>query len=157
MKYLLIVVIALFAGISIAQAAPGHTGSHGGSTGEAAFGQPGDPKKSARVVQVLMNNKMRFVPGSITVKAGENIRFVVKNTDAIDHEMVIGTQKDLEEHAELMRKFPEMEHVDENMIRVPPSKSGDVYWRFTKAGTYYLGCLIPGHLEAGMMATVVVK
>ena len=71
--------------------------------------------------------------------------------------MGIGTRKDLEEHAAVMQKFPEMEHADENSISLQPSKSGDVFWRFTKAGTYYLGCLIPGHLESGMIATVVVK
>ena len=32
-----------------------------------------------------------------------------------------------------------------------------VEWRFTKPGTFYYGCLIPGHFEAGMIGKVVVE
>jgi uncharacterized cupredoxin-like copper-binding protein len=30
-------------------------------------------------------------------------------------------------------------------------------WRFTKAGTFEFACLIPGHREAGMIGTIIVK
>ena len=40
------------------------------------------------------------------VKQGETINIIIKNTGAMLHEFVIGTQKELEEHAALMVKFP---------------------------------------------------
>jgi len=30
-------------------------------------------------------------------------------------------------------------------------------WRFAKAGTVSYACLVPGHMEAGMVGTVEVK
>ena len=74
----------------------------------AALGKPGDPLKVTRSVEVEMNDTMRFRPDSIRVKRGETIRFVVRNTGKVKHEMVLGTIKELKEHAEMMRKFPEM-------------------------------------------------
>jgi uncharacterized cupredoxin-like copper-binding protein len=42
-------------------------------------------------------------------------------------------------------------------MRLAPGKSGEIVWRFTKPGTFEYGCLIPGHREAGMTGTIVVK
>ncbi len=120
----------------------------------AALGKPGDPGKVNRDVTVEMNDTMRFKPDSIRVKRGETIRFVVRNTGKVKHEMVLGTIKELKEHAELMRKFPEMEHVDPNQVSVEPGKTGELVWQFTKAGTFDFACLVPGHFEAGMVGKV---
>jgi uncharacterized cupredoxin-like copper-binding protein len=44
------------------------------------IGKPGNPAKVDRTVEVSMDDNMRFTPASIGVKAGETIRFFVKNT-----------------------------------------------------------------------------
>jgi uncharacterized cupredoxin-like copper-binding protein len=67
------------------------------------------------------------------------------------HEMVLGTLEDLKGHAELMKKYPHMEHEEDNMVHVAPGKTGILVWQFTKPGEFYYGCLIPGHFEAGMV------
>lgn len=123
----------------------------------AALGKPGNPAKVSRTVEVDMNDNMRFTPANIAVKRGETIKFVVKNNGKIKHEMVLGSVKELKEHAELMRKFPEMEHDDPNQIAVDPGKSGEMIWQFTKAGKFEFACLQPGHFEAGMVGKVAVK
>jgi uncharacterized cupredoxin-like copper-binding protein len=120
----------------------------------AALGKPGDPGKATRSIRVEMNDTMRFKPASIKVKRGETIRFIVRNTGKEKHEMVLGTIKELKEHAELMRKFPEMEHADPNQVSVEPGKTGELVWQFTKAGTFDFACLVPGHFEAGMVGKV---
>lgn len=130
------------------QAADGHA---------AALGKPGDPNKVTRTIEVEMNDAMRFVPANIKVKRGETIKFVVKNVGKVKHEMVLGTVKELKEHAEMMRKFPEMEHADPNQVSVDPGKTGELVWQFTKAGTHDFACLQPGHLEAGMVGKIAVK
>ena len=119
-----------------------------------ALGKPGDPGKVTRGIQVEMNDTMRFKPANIKVKRGETIRFIVRNTGKVKHEMVLGTIKELKEHAELMRKFPEMEHADPNQVSVEPGKTGELIWQFSKAGTFDFACLVPGHFEAGMVGKV---
>ena len=70
--------------------------------------------------------------------------------------MVLGTEKELKEHYEVMKKNPEMEHADENMVTVQPGKSGEIIWQFTKAGKVNFACLQPGHYDAGMKGSVMV-
>ena len=137
--------------------APGHTHAHGGKT---AFGVPGDPRKPARMVIVTANEgdgKMEFIPGQITVKPGEQIRFKIENHGELDHEFVLGTAQEIAEHAELMKKFPEMEHSDPSSIRLQTKGNGEILWKFTKAGSFVFACLIPDHMEAGMLGKIAVK
>ena len=126
------------------------------STEETPFGREGDPKKVSRTINVDMSDRMRFTPAELTVKQGETIRFRVKNSGKLMHEMVLGSMEDLKEHAEMMRKHPGMEHDEPYMVHVAPAKAGDLVWQFTKAGEFYYGCLVPGHFEAGMLGKVTV-
>lgn len=123
------------------------------STEEHPFGREGDPKKVSRTIKVDMT-EMRFVPAELTVKRGETIRFVVNNSGHLMHEMVLGRMEDLKQHAELMRKHPEMEHDEPYMAHVAAGKTGSLVWQFTRAGEFHYGCLIPGHFESGMVGRV---
>jgi uncharacterized cupredoxin-like copper-binding protein len=166
-----------------AGAAWSHGESHDKSTKAAptkaeeyAFGRAGNPKKAARTVTIGMDDRMRFVagarghatdaragtaahamPGNLVVKRGETVRFVVHNDGKLMHEMVIGTMKELKAHAELMRKFPDMEHDEPYMAHVAPGKRGEIVWQFTRAGEFHYACLVPGHMEAGMISKITVK
>lgn len=156
---------ALAAALAIAAgAASAHGDGHGhervydpAQVEKTAFGQEGDPKKVTRTVKVGMADDMRFTPASITVTKGQTVKFVVHNDGKVLHEMVLGTEEALKEHAELMKKFPEMEHADANMAHVKPGNSGAIVWQFTQAGEFAFACLQPGHFEAGMVGKVVVK
>lgn len=127
------------------------------STEEKAFGREGNPKKASRTVKIDMSDAMRFTPAELAVKQGETVRFDVRNAGKTMHEMVLGTMKELKEHAELMKKHPGMEHDEPYMAHVAPGKTERIVWQFTKPGEFYYGCLIPGHLEAGMIGKVVVR
>ena len=124
---------------------------------EKPFGRAADPKKAARTIRVEMADTMRFTPAEITVKRGDTVRFVATNRGKVVHEMVLGTMQELREHAELMKKHPGMEHDEPHMLHVAPGKSGEMGWRFTRAGEFYYGCLVPGHFEAGMVGRINVK
>jgi uncharacterized cupredoxin-like copper-binding protein len=121
------------------------------------FGQEGDPKRVTRTVRVTMSDAMRFDPAQVTVRRGDTVRFVVDNKGAMLHEMVLGTADDLARHAEMMRKFPGMEHDDANIAHVKPGATGEMVWQFTQPGEFRFACLVPGHYEAGMVGKVVVK
>jgi uncharacterized cupredoxin-like copper-binding protein len=128
-------------------------GDHGHAS---ALGKPGGPKEVSRTVEITMSDTMRFNPSSVSVKRNETIRFVLKNEGKLRHEMVLGTIKELKEHAALMLKFPEMEHADPNQASVEAGKTGELVWQFTKAGTFDFACLQAGHFEAGMRGQVMV-
>jgi uncharacterized cupredoxin-like copper-binding protein len=120
------------------------------------FGRAGDPRRVARTVRIDMSDAMRFEPSALRVKRGQTVRFVVRNGGALLHEMVIGTPAALKQHAELMKKFPDMEHAEPNMVHVQPGASGEIVWQFTQPGRFQFACLIPGHFDAGMVGSVVV-
>lgn len=124
---------------------------------ETAFGQEGDPAEATRTIKVSMSDNMRFRPARVEVRAGETVRFVPANKGAVLHEMVLGTPRELAKHAELMKKFPGMEHDEPNMAHVKPGASGELVWKFTKPGSFQFACLIPGHFEAGMVGQITVK
>lgn len=124
---------------------------------QTSFGRAGDPKRVDRIIKTTMSDAMRFSPSKLQAKRGETVKFAVSNQGKVIHEMVLGTAEDLKKHAELMRKFPGMEHENANIAHVKPGKTGEIVWQFTHAGEYAFACLVPGHFEAGMVGTVVVK
>ena len=123
-------------------------------------GGPGDPGKTARVIQVTVreaDGRMVFVPEKIDVKKGEQIKFVLRNNGELDHEFVLATAAENLKHAEAMRNNPDMEHDDPNAKRLAPKKTGEILWKFSTVGEFEYACLIPGHREGGMVGKVVVK
>jgi uncharacterized cupredoxin-like copper-binding protein len=144
-------------GIGAASAGPGAAGHE---HVEFSAGAPGDPKKPSRTVEIKMtegDGKMAFVPSRIEVRRGEQIKFVLRNDGELDHEMVLASLEDNLKHAEVMKKNPDMEHDDPNGKRLAPKGNSEILWKFTKAGEFDFSCLIPGHREAGMSGTVVVR
>jgi len=120
-------------------------------------GQAGEPEKVTRTIKIAMNDTMRFSPDNLNFKAGETVHFIVRNQGKIRHEMVIGSKEELGEHAKMMRNNPHMKHADPNTISLAPGEQGDLIWQFTQAGSFDFACLIPGHLEAGMMGKISIK
>ena len=139
----------------------GHAGhaSHAKKPTNKTYGQPGDPRKASRTIEVGMSDAMRFSPADLTVKRGETIRFLVSNSGKVKHELVLGTMKELNAHAEKMKKNPTMDHDEEedNVVEVEPGKRGELVWNFTQAGKFSFGCLVPGHFEAGMIGRLTVQ
>jgi uncharacterized cupredoxin-like copper-binding protein len=124
---------------------------------ERAYGREGDPRKAVRTIRITMSDAMRYFPDQIRVKRGDTIRFAVRNSGELPHEMVIGTMDDLRKHAALMKSGRDVPHDGANVARVAPGTTGRIVWHFTRPGEFYYGCLIPGHFEAGMIGTIVVR
>ena len=139
-----------------------HQGQHEKNKGvpikmeQKEWGIAGDAKKVTRTIKLSMSDQMRFTPNKITVKEGETIRISLKNNGKLLHEMVIGTQKELAEHAALMVKFPNMEHDEPYMAHVPAGKTGEIIWTFNKPGEFDFACLVAGHYQAGMTGKIMV-
>lgn len=144
--------------LSVLSASAFASGTHEGGHGESLAGEPGSKSKATRTIQLTMketdDGRMLYIPAAIEVKAGQTVRFAIRNAGETDHEFVLDTQEEIMEHKKVMEKFPEMEHDDPNSVRLAPGKSGEIIWKFTKSGTLTFACLIPGHYEAGMRGDV---
>ncbi len=118
------------------------------------WGIAGEAKAVTRTIEIGMTDAMRFTPDKLEVRQGETIRFVHTNSGKVMHEFVLGTKKDLDEHAAMMKKFPGMEHEEPYMSHVAPGKRGEIIWQFNRAGDFDFACLLPGHYEAGMVGKI---
>jgi uncharacterized cupredoxin-like copper-binding protein len=155
----LAIVTLLSANAWAGEGPPGHSHSHDhGATFSA--GEPGDPKKPAKIVQVTMaesDGKMLFAPARLEVRKGDQIKFVLRNNGELEHEFILASTADNLKHADEMKKHPDMAHEEPNGRQLAPKEAGEMLWKFTKAGEFEYSCLIPGHREAGMTGTIVVK
>jgi uncharacterized cupredoxin-like copper-binding protein len=153
---------ALAAVLVLGAPARAHT-AHGGSKAAAAqpeqkdWGIAGDPKRVSRTIEIRMGDDMRFTPSQIKVRLGQTVRLVAVNRGRLMHEIVIGTPDELRAHAQMMEKHPNMEHDEPYMAHVGPGQRGQIVWTFNRPGTFEFACLIPGHIQAGMMGKITVE
>ena len=105
-----------------------------------------------------------FSPKAVAIKAGETVRFVVRNDGKLVHELTIGTKAMQLEHQSEMLGFAvrgaiEADRVDRaklgthdhgNNVLLEPGQTGEVVWTFAKATELEFGCNLPGHYDAGM-------
>src|SRR5262249_61205252 len=76
-------------------------------------GQPGDPNKPARTIHVLMHDdgneqNMHFEPALITVRKGEQIRFLLENGGTERHEFMFAPMRENSKNAEHIKKVSEL-------------------------------------------------
>ncbi len=110
----------------------------------------------ARTVAITVKDQS-FEPNSLSVNAGETIRFVVTNTSALDHEFVLGDAASQAAHRQAMAAMAgmAMDHSHaKNTLTLKPGQKGTLIWHFTTAGPIEFDCNIPGHYEAGMRGVV---
>lgn len=153
---LLMAPVLMISGVSAFAHGEGN-GDHEYAEIRTPFGDYEPGLEPQRTIEVRMNDAMRFEPSSIDVRQGEIIRFDVINDGELMHEFVLGTRESLAEHAELMKKFPGMEHDEPYMAHVAPGESRQIIWRFGDSGMVAFGCLVPGHFDAGMKGVVTVE
>jgi uncharacterized cupredoxin-like copper-binding protein len=155
-------VMAIFVGIPLLAGAHGNKGHHGDrrpktdAPEEKPFGRPGDPAKVQRTIAIGMTDAMRLEPAEVRVRQGETVKLAVRNDGKVLHEIVLGTRDELGAHAELMRKFPGMEHDEPFMAHVKPGRREALVWQFDKPGEFFYACPVPGHFEAGMVGRILV-
>ena len=159
MKWINIALVATLLGASGASYAHGDETHAVTSDGpvkkeQKPWGIAGDANAAKRTIEIKMLDAMRFSPDVINVRQGETVRLVMTNTGKVLHEMVIGTKQELDEHAALMAKFPNMEHSEPYMAHVPPGKTGEIVWTFNRSGDFDFACLIAGHYQSGMVGKI---
>ena len=154
-KTMLLASTLALSGLALAHGHEDHSASSGPVRKEQkSWGIAGDASAAKRTLEFKMSDSMRFTPDRIQVKQGETVRLSIRNEGQVMHEFVIGTKKELDEHAALMMKFPGMEHSEPYMAHVAPGQTGEFVWTFNRAGEFDFACLIAGHYQAGMVGKV---
>lgn len=139
---------------SLAHDAQGHTKTGPANKVQKEWGIAADAKAVTRTVEIAMTDSMRFSPDRIHIKQGEVVKFVIKNSGKMLHEMVLGTKEQLDAHAAMMAKFPNMDHDEPYMTHVKPGATSEIIWNFNRAGNFDFACLIAGHYQAGMVGKI---
>ncbi len=108
---------------------------------------------SAAAVQIEAHYS-RFTPSTVTVSAGQPVRFVLRNHDPIDHEWIVGDATVHSHH----RDGTEPAHGDRPTEQSMPAL-GFVRTTvtFDEPGEYRFVCHLPGHEAYGMVGTVIVS
>ncbi len=129
-------------------------------TAARAYGEPGVSSRPWRTVEIgireLHDGRMNLYPDVVSVKAGEQIRFVVANNGEFAHELVIGTTRDNLGRVEL-RKRGTGPGDDPASVQVGSTERGELLWRFPRAGEFEISDPLPGYREAGLVGRIVVK
>lgn len=124
-------------------AACGGDGGDGGTGG----GAP------ARTIEVKALGTLKFDPATITAKAGEKVTFRVTNTDAQDHEFVIGDAAYQAGHETAAGHGGHADGDGGGAVTVKPGETKTLDYTFPdKAPTY--ACHLNSHDDAGMTGTV---
>ena len=98
----------------------------------------------------------RFAPDRMTVQPNSTVRFVVHNSDPIDHEFIIGPPETHDLHE---RGTPHVHTgVVPGEITVPAGATVETTWTFGPSGSPAVayGCHLAGHWAYGMhgLATI---
>jgi uncharacterized cupredoxin-like copper-binding protein len=123
---------------------------HGHSHGTPAQVIP----QSMKEVRIEVDDAMRFSPATWEAQAGEPIRIILLNKGKVDHELVIGTEKEIVAHAKEMASPGVKGHHHTNELSAKPGQQAELIWTFKKPGQYAMACFEPGHYEAGMMGVI---
>ncbi len=96
----------------------------------------------------------RFEPEVLVVEPGQTVRFVIENTDPIDHEFILGD----EEVQRVHELGTEAHHAPRpGEVSIAPGETVVTTYTFPASpGSLLFGCHLPGHYLYGMRGTVVV-
>jgi uncharacterized cupredoxin-like copper-binding protein len=93
----------------------------------------------------------RFDIGTLRVRPGTLLRFVVHNDDPIDHELVVGVDDVHRRHAHgTERRHPPVP----GEVSIAPGKVGLTFFEVTGPDDLVYACHLPGHVQFGMQGTI---
>ena len=113
----------------------------------------GDVDDAVRTVTLTVRHS-RFEPAGVEVPAGTTVRFVVRNLDPIDHELIVGDARVHARHATGTEPYHPPRPGE---VTVLSGAEAATTYVFDEPGVVEFGCHLPGHWAYGMRGTVVVS
>jgi uncharacterized cupredoxin-like copper-binding protein len=114
--------------------------------------RPATADEGVETVEVTIHYS-HFDPSALEFPPGTTVRFIVHNTDPIDHEFILGDTRVQNVH-ELGTEARHPPRPGE--MSVPAGTTRTTTYTFTKPGTLIFGCHLPGHYAFGMRGLVTV-
>ena len=121
--------------------------------GAAAASRGAAARANAGTVRITIHYSS-FAPDRLSVDRGETVRFVIENTDPIDHEFILG-----DEHVQLIHEEGTEAHHPPRPgeVSVPAGETVVTTYTFPEtSGQLIFGCHLPGHYDFGMRGTVTI-
>jgi uncharacterized cupredoxin-like copper-binding protein len=107
-----------------------------------------------RTVVMTMHHS-RFEPTVVRVAPGERVRFVLRNTDPIDHEFILGDQAVQRRHERGRERHHHGEVPGERSVAAGQEAATTYAFPAASAGqALEFACHLPGHYAYGMHGTV---
>ena len=139
----------------------------------AARRRPGPAWATGAPVRVVMNDRFRYRPAAIMVRAGRRVTFDVTNAGKLPHEFILGDRATQLDHERQMQGGPPAAGAHDHAhaghahaghatagaggaLTVPPGQTRRLTWTFDEPGIVLYGCHVLGHWAAGMKGTIVV-
>ena len=126
-----------------------------GLAGCGASGGPAGPDEP-RTIEIDIDG-YHFVPDHFEVATGESVRFMINNPDDIGYELFIGTAAEQAARRAAGVAEPSgaaaISHFGYG-IYLPALSDGELDYAFSGEEDLLIGCHLPGHWEAGMVATI---
>jgi uncharacterized cupredoxin-like copper-binding protein len=116
----------------------------------ACSGSPGSPQEQTVSISI---EHSAFEPTALKFEAGTEVTFVIRNTDPIDHEFILGD----EEVQAIHEKGTEAHHgAKPGEVSIPAGEERETTFVFESPGELIYGCHLPGHYDYGMRGLVTV-
>ena len=93
----------------------------------------------------------RFEQTRIEVQAGEEVTFIVRNTDPIAHEFIVGDERVQAVHEEGTEAHHDARPGE---VSVAAGETVTTTYTFGEPGELIFGCHLPGHYAYGMRGTI---
>jgi uncharacterized cupredoxin-like copper-binding protein len=121
--------------------------------GAAAASRGAAARANAGTVDITIHYST-FEPADLAVDPGKTVRFVIRNTDPIDHEFILGDARVQRVH----EQGTEAHHAPRpGEVSVPAGETVVTTYTFPGApGALIFGCHLPGHYDFGMRGTVTI-
>jgi len=115
-----------------------------------ASADPGLPGPVLRTVHVTIHYS-HFDPSSFSFPPGSTVRFVVRNTDPIDHEFIVGDQAVQDAHESGTEAYHPPRPGE---MTVPAGTTRATIVTFARPGSLIFACHLPGHYAYGMHGVI---
>jgi len=144
MKQLAVVLVALVVGAATVGIGYALDDSAGADT---------HPERGPGLVTVRIGIEYsKFSTNEIHVRAGQTVRFLLRNDDPINHEFIVG---DASVHRQHELGTEKAHPPVPGEVSLGPDDTGVTVYTFDRPGRYLFACHLPGHFAYGMRGYVV--
>jgi uncharacterized cupredoxin-like copper-binding protein len=105
-----------------------------------------------QTVEITIHHS-RFIPSAVHVRPGATVHFVVRNTDPIEHELIVGDEATQQRH----EVGTDVLHQGPGAVSVRAGTTAHTTYTFPTSGSLLFGCHLPGHWAYGMRGTIAIR